>query len=219
LLALEMVALRMAYMTLFPTQSQILSFIEPSGHPTRSGAGSGPSGHKATESSGAQTTNLPQTSNRYPAQDLSQGSSARHCSDDDPEKRTKTPPVVWSKSSIVSLDALLSALTQSREGLLHAHVRSNVSWVGWDDAALVLHWDKTRGEMPKAFSSGFDEFFKHHIQKGHHIRWNDAAQGLSQLAQEEQEKAHYDALAKQNVAVQTILKTFPDVTIEQITTL
>jgi DNA polymerase-3 subunit gamma/tau len=216
LLALEMVALRMAYMTLFPTQSQILSFIEP---PSISGPSSGALVHKTTESQGAPTSNhqqaLPHTSNRYTPEHSSQGGSSS--GDSESEKRIKTSPVVWNKSSIGSLDDLLLALAQAREGLLHTHVRSNVSWVGWDDAALVLHWDKTRGEMPKTFSSGFDQFFKQHIQKGHHIRWNDTAHGMSQLAQEEQEKNHYDALAKQNPAVQTILKTFPDVTIEQIT--
>jgi DNA polymerase-3 subunit gamma/tau len=215
LLALEMVALRMAYMTHFPTQSQILSFIEPGGHKASTGA-VGPTARHITESKVSNPNALLHTR----SQDPSQGYSAGHATDDsDGEKRIKTAPVVWNKSRIVSLDDLLLALAQAREGLLHAHVRSNVSWVGWDDTALVLHWNKTRGEMPKTFSSGFDQFFKQHMEKGHHIRWNDTAHGLSQLAQEEQEKDHYDALAKQNAAVQTILKTFPDVTIEQITKL
>jgi DNA polymerase-3 subunit gamma/tau len=230
LLALEMVALRMAYMTLFPTQSQILSFIEPVGNKASSGAASGPSAHKITEPHGARIGNrytaeptsshqqaLPHTRNPYTPEESSRNGPPT--GDSDPERKTKSSPVIWDKASMASLDDLLSALAQAREGLLHAHVRSNVSWVGWDDAALVLHWDKTRGAMPKTFSGAFDQFFKQHIQKGHHIRWNDTAQGMSQLAQEEQEKDHYHALAKQNPAVQTILKTFPDVTIEQITRL
>lgn len=212
LLALEMVALRMAYMTHFPTQSQILSFIEPFGHKANTGT-VGSSARPITESNISNPHALRTHS-------LSKESPAgQSTGDSDPEKTTKIPAIVWNQSSIVSLDDLLLALAQAREGLLHAHVRSNVSWVGWDDATLVLHWDKTRGEMPKTFAASFDQFFKYHMEKGCHIRWNDTAHSLSQMAQEEQERAHYDALAKQNPGVQTILNTFPDATIEQITKL
>jgi hypothetical protein len=212
-----MVALRMAYMTHFPTQSQILSFIEPFGHKANTGA-VGSSARPIAESKVSNPHALSPT--HHPSQDSPLGqSTGQSTGDSDPEKTTKTHAVVWNQSSIASLDNLLLALAQAREGLLHAHVRSNVSWVGWDDTALVLHWDKTRGAMPKTFAASFDQFFKHHMEKGCHIRWNDTAHSLSQMAQEEQERAHYDALAKQNPGIQTILNTFPDATIEQITKL
>ncbi|MBM3631401.1 MAG: DNA polymerase III subunit gamma/tau [Alphaproteobacteria bacterium] len=213
LLALEMVTLRMAYMTHFPTQSQILSFIEPFGQKANTGA-VGSSVRPIAESKVSHPHALSPTHHPSQASPLGQSTG-----ESDPEKTTKTPAVVWNQSSIASLDNLLLALAQAREGLLHAHVRSNVSWVGWDNAALVLHWDKTRGAMPKTFAASFDQFFKHHMEKGCHIRWNDTAHSLSQMAQEEQKRAHYDALAKQNSGIQTILNTFPDATIEQITKL
>jgi DNA polymerase-3 subunit gamma/tau len=225
LLALEMVALRMAYMTHFPTQSQILSLIEPSGHQSSSGGSSpwdsGASARKTTQSKG--TSHHPkaeaQSLNLYAPPDSSHHETTDGSGPRDDKKRTTAPLFVRNKSSIVSIDDLLMALAEAREGLLHAHVRSNVSWVGWSDTALVLHWDKTRGEIPKTFAASFDQFFKNHMEKGCHIQWHDTALGMSQLAQEEQEKDYYDALAKQNPGVQTILKTFPDATIEQITRL
>lgn len=209
LLALEMVVLRMAYMTHFPTQSEILSIIEPCGNKAGSSiSGSGILHHKATESFVKPDLSTHHTQNSTHTEDVEQ---------------TKPAPAAFKGKDILSLDDLLLALERAREGLLHAHVRANVSWIGWQDKALVLHWDVARSDMPKTFSSALDHFFKSffksHGQNDRYIKWNDTAQGLSQLAKEEHTKAHYEALAKQHPAVQTILKTFPDATIEQITPL
>ena len=198
LLSLEMVVLRMAYMTHFPTQSQILSFIEPlgpkasSGRPKHTTAGSSADPHQSIQSPA-----LPQHKSR-------------------PEKTLPSVVAPPMAPPMASLEDLLLALEQAREGLLHAHVRSNVSWVGWQGPNLVLHWDTTRGIMPNTFSAALSQFFKSHTQSQGNITWGHTAHELSPLAKEEQNQAYYDTLARQDPHVQTILKTFPDATIEQI---
>jgi hypothetical protein len=127
---------------------------------------------------------------------------------------TRTPlPVA---SSIASLDHLLTLLEYHREGLIHARVRENVSWIGADEATVILHWDTSRGAMPSTFSPTLENFIQTQTKTKVRLVWQDTAQGLSQRAEEEKTKAHYHKAVLDHADVQGVLRAFPDATIEDV---
>jgi hypothetical protein len=100
--------------------------------------------------------------------------------------------------------------------LLHAHIRQNVSWIGKDEGALVLHWDTSRGVMPGPFTASLEKFIQGYTRSKCRVIWHDQAQGLSQRAQEEYDKARRHQLAQAHPDMRHTLQSFPDAVIEEV---
>ena len=131
-------------------------------------------------------------------------------------KKPPSPSASPTGQAIESLDHLLKALEEQREGLLHAHIRQNVSWIGRDEGALILHWDTSRGMMPGPFTGSLEKFIQGHTGSRCRVIWHDQAQGLSQIAQEEHDKARRHELAQAHPDMQRTLQAFPDAIIEDV---
>jgi DNA polymerase-3 subunit gamma/tau len=256
LLALEMLALRMAYMTRFPTPSQILSLIEPlhekrSGHNASHGS-NGPSNapmsnplpvssrsapvHSTRAQKPDGSTQLSHTKASQTHQSLhnqlgkNQAAEQPHTESNqslgspfrnlvqaqDVLKKPTSPSASPTGEAIGSLDHLLRAMEEHREGLLHAHIRQNVSWIGKDEGALVLHWDTSRGVMPGPFTASLEKFIQGYTRSKCRVIWHDQAQGLSQRAQEEYDKARRHQLAQAHPDMRHTLQSFPDAVIEEV---
>lgn len=114
------------------------------------------------------------------------------------------------------MEALLAALEREREGLLHAHLRQNVSWIRREGNRLILHWDVSRGRMPSTFTPALEKFIQGHGDSPCGITWQERAEGLSPRAQEDYERDRLHALAQAHPEVQSLLKAFPGTVIEEV---
>jgi DNA polymerase III subunit gamma/tau len=192
-LTAELVLLRMVYIGQFPSPAQALALLETSWKNL--------AGQPATAKSEPVATPMKSLTSQAPTPN------------DGPVAALAAPTAT---TPGLTLDSLLEALEQAREGMLYAHVAKDISFVGLvEESVLALAWVGPPNKPP-ALTSDLENFLAHWQKKPMNIHWQEQPGQPTAHARDQQQNQQRKAQALEDPLLQHTQALFPDATLQSV---